>query len=101
MVYNKQAEKVQSNLKRERGLLLAEREIKKRSHYCPRRRKVRLAPLPPAAKAAHTPLLLLSPRNPLRWARAGTPYLIEMTALRAAPSSMGPRGLAVSKEIHV
>ena len=38
-----------------------------------RRRKVRSPPFPLAAKTPFAPLLLLSPRDPLRWARAGTP----------------------------
>ena len=38
-----------------------------------RRRKVRSAPFPPPAKTPFAPLLLLSPRDPLRWARAGAP----------------------------
>ena len=38
-----------------------------------RRRKVRSASFPPAAKTTPAPLLLLSNRDPLRWARGWIP----------------------------
>ena len=45
-----------------------------------RRRKVRSSPFPLIAKTSFTPLLLLSPQNPLRWAFAGAPVCRFRTA---------------------
>ena len=47
--------------------------------------------LPPAGESSLIPLLRLSPRDPLRWAHAGAPSVISLTAQSAAPSSsQGP-----------